>query len=224
MNGLTEIGMERQANRDAIADEAIGQRHGSNPPEARRESDKPALDEVARMSKSTGVDASIPEKTAESLGERIADAYSDPDLTKHPVWIGRRAAEGISSRFEFERLMTLVTGFALGYLAAEFLHGRINAFTVRTPKPFQITHPPQRDRHPQGFVQSAVLKTITEHPQGMTTAGIIAELGCQGIGRQSIEDALGVLLRAKKVGMQGSGGKYNPAAPEVPTAPDQPSS
>jgi hypothetical protein len=43
-----------------------------------------------------------------------------------------------------------------------------------------------------------VLKTITEHPQGMTSAEITDELGRQGIGQQSIEHALGVLVRAKK--------------------------
>src|SRR5215471_18249520 len=190
MNVRTEIGMERQANRDAIADEAVGQRLGSIPPEARRESDSPAPDEVARMSKSTGADASIPEKTAESLGERVADACSDPDRTKHPVSMGQGSAQGVSSRFEFERFVTLVTGFALGYLAAVFLRGRIDAFIVRTPKRFQITHPPQGDSHPQGFVESTVRKTITEHPRGMTTAGIIKEVGRRGIGLQSIEDAL----------------------------------
>ncbi len=41
--------------------------------------------------------------------------------------------------------------------------------TVRT-RPFQVTKPSRGDKHPRGFVKSAVLKTITEHPQGMTTA------------------------------------------------------
>ena len=57
-----------------------------------------------------------------------------------------------------------------------------------------------------------MLKTVTEHPQGVTTAEITAQLGPQGIGRQSIASA------------QRKGGKYLPAAAEVPTAPDQPSS
>jgi len=68
-----------------------------------------------------------------------------------------------------------------------------------------------------------VLKTVTEHPQGMTTAEITAELGPQGIGWQSIARALGVLVQADKVSSPDSG-KYFSAAAEVPTAPDQPSS
>jgi len=58
----------------------------------------------------------------------------------------------------------------------------------------------------------------------MTTAEIIKELSRQGIGQPSIEDTLGALVQAKKVSAQGNGGKFLPAAAEVPTAPDQPSS
>jgi hypothetical protein len=101
---------------------------------------------------------------------------------------------------------------------------RIDAYFGTRPGPTQITKPPQGDRHPRGFVQSTVLKTITEHPQGMTAAEIIKELGPQGIGPQSITNALGALVQVKKITSQGRGGKYLPAAAEVPTAPDQPSS
>ena len=55
----------------------------------------------------------------------------------------------------------------------------------------------------------------------MTTAEIVEELGRQGIGQQSIENALGVLAQ-KKVSVQSSAAKYRSAAAEVPTAPDQP--
>jgi hypothetical protein len=58
----------------------------------------------------------------------------------------------------------------------------------------------------------------------MTTAEIVNELAPQDIGQRSIADALDVLVQAKKVSLQGSRGKYVPAAAEVPTAPDQPSS
>ena len=37
-------------------------------------------DESSRQfAASSGVEASIPEKTAEALGERVGDAYSDPE-------------------------------------------------------------------------------------------------------------------------------------------------
>jgi hypothetical protein len=57
----------------------------------------------------------------------------------------------------------------------------------------------------------------------MTTAEIINELGPQGIGQESIANALHVLVQAKKISSPGREGKYLPAASEVPTAPDQPS-
>ena len=218
--------METQADRDAIADEAVGQKRDSPPPGARRETGNRSLEEVNRISKATGADASIPEKTAESLGERVADAYSDsdPDLADRPFSIGQGSARRLSNPFELQRFVTLVTGFALGYLAAILLHGRIDARLGKAPEPFQITKPPQGDRHPRGFVQSAVLKTVTEHPQGMTAAEIIGELGHQGIGQQSITAALDALVEAKKVRAQSTAGKYFSVSAEVPTAPDQPSS
>jgi DNA topoisomerase IA len=100
---------------------------------------------------------------------------------------------------------------------------RITAYFGATATPSQITRPPQKDRHPRGFVQATVLKTITEHPQGMTSAELVEELGPQGIGQQSIANALSALVQAQKVIAQGRGGKYLPASAEVPTAPDQPS-
>ena len=58
----------------------------------------------------------------------------------------------------------------------------------------------------------------------MTTTEITAELGSLGIGPQSVVDALHALVQADKVSLQREGRKYFPAAAEVPTAPDQPSS
>jgi hypothetical protein len=216
--------METQAKRNAIADEAVGQRHEGAPPKTRQQDHDPSPEEVARrLAVSTGAQASISEKTAESIGERVANAYSDPDLARRPVSIGRGSARRISAPFELQHLLTLGTGFVLGYTAAVLLHSRIGTYFGRTPEPFQISKPPQGDRHPRRFVQSTVLKAITEHLQGMTAAEIIRELGYQGIGQQPIEDALGALVQAKKVSVRGGDGKYIPAAEEVPTAPDQPS-
>jgi len=120
--------------------------------------------------------------------------------------------------------LTVIVGFALGYLTAVLTHGRIDAHFGTARGPFQITTPPQTDRHPRGFVQSTVLKTITEHPQGMTTAEIITELGPQSISGELVAKAVGELVQAKKISSPGREGKYLPAASEVPTAPDQPSS
>jgi hypothetical protein len=235
-----EITMKTQSDRDTIVEEAIGQRHGSAPDYAPTKADI-SQDEAARqLAPSSGAQASIPEKTAESVGERVGDAYSDParggQYPKGKVGRLTETAAGSHNRDENnrffsvergitqDRFFTVVAGFTLGYLSAVLFHGRVNAYFGTTPRPFQITKPPQGDRHPGGFVQSTVLKTLTEHPQGMTAAEIITELGPQGIGRDSIEKALGALTQARKISRQDRVGKYHPAAPEVPTAPDQPSS
>jgi hypothetical protein len=131
----------------------------------------------------------------------------------------------LSAQTDVGRFAKVVASFALGYLTAILFHGRINAQFGATRGPFQIGKPPREgDKHPQGFVQSTVLKTITEHPQGMTTAEIIAEIRAQGIGQQSITSALRALIQADKVSLQREGGKYFSATATVPTAPDQPSS
>ena len=69
-----------------------------------------------------------------------------------------------------------------------------------------------------------MLKTISEHPQGMTSAEITKALGREGIGQQSIANALSALIQAKKISWDDKGGRYRSATDEVPTAPDQPSS
>ena len=229
--------MKTQLDRDKIAEEDVGQRHGSAPDYAPTKSQEEA---ALQLAPSSGVQASIPEKTAESVGERVGDAYSDPArIAQYPKGkAGRLTATAVGSRKRDEndrflsvgrggtqeRFLTVVAGFALGYVTAVLFQGRINAYFGTAPGPFQITKPPQGDRHPRGFVQSTVLKTLTEHPQGMTTAEIITELGPQGIGRDPIENALGALIQARKISPQDRVGKYLSAAPEVPTAPDQPSS
>jgi hypothetical protein len=104
---------------------------------------------------------------------------------------------------------------------------RITRYFADEPAPsFRRTPPTTRsgERHPRGFVQQAVLKTITEHPSGMTTAEIIALLKPHSIGQQSIANALGALVDQNKITSEGRGGKYRPADASVPTAPDQPSS
>ena len=68
--------MKTQLDRDTIAEEAIGQRHGSAPDYAPTKADM--SQEALQLARSSGAQASIPEKTAESVGERVGDAYSDP--------------------------------------------------------------------------------------------------------------------------------------------------
>jgi hypothetical protein len=181
--------MNRQSDRDRIAEEAVGQRHGSAPPYAEGKAGMSQEEAARQLAPSSGAQASTPEKTAESVGERVGDAYSDPHkVEQHPksntgrltargtgshdtgessrfLSVGRKVTENLSRPLFEERLLTVIGGFALGYLTALLLHGRINAYFDTTPGPFQIAKPPQGRQHPRGFVQSTVLKTITEHPQ-----------------------------------------------------------
>jgi hypothetical protein len=105
---------------------------------------------------------------------------------------------------------------------------RINRYFDDEPQqPLRRSSPIPRidNRHPRGFVQSTVLTTIAEHPQGLTRGELINLLKPQSIGEQSISNALGALADANKItAPQTRGGKYFSATEEVPTAPDQPSS
>jgi hypothetical protein len=69
--------MKTQFDRDRIAEEAIGQRHGSAPDYAPTKADTSQEEAALQLAPSSGAQASIPEKTAESV-ERVGDAYSDP--------------------------------------------------------------------------------------------------------------------------------------------------
>jgi hypothetical protein len=240
--GYRESATEGQLDRDRIADQAVGQRHESAPPYARSAASASGEDSSRQFASSSGVASSIPEKTAESLGERVGDAYSDAESGPRysPPKVGQQiaargesnkgvgtnrflSASGEGAKPDQERFLTVVTSFALGYLAAVLFHDRINARFNTTSGPFQITKPPV-DKHPRGFVPATVLKIISEHPQGMTSAEITKTLDREGIGQRSIANALSALIRAKKISSEDREGKYRSATDEVPTAPDQPSS
>jgi hypothetical protein len=131
--------MKTQLDRDTIAEEAIGQRHGSASDYASTKSPEEA---ALQLAPSSGAQASIPEKTAESVGERVGDAYSDPArIAQYPKGkVGRLTATAAGShkrdenhRFlsmgrgvAQERFLTVVAGFVLGYVTAVLFHRRIN--------------------------------------------------------------------------------------------------
>jgi hypothetical protein len=220
--------MPEQSDRDRIADEAVGQRR-ETPPWAGSAASMSGEDASRQFAASSGVAASIPEKTAESLGERVGDAYSDPEnAPRHslPKGVGTHrflSASGKAANPGPERFLTVVASFAVGYVAAVLFHDRINARFNTTSQPFLITKPPV-DKHPRGFVQATVLKTVCEHPQGMTSDEITKALGREGIGQQSIMNALSALTEARKISSGGCGGRYRSTTDEVPSAPDVPSS
>ena len=237
-----EIAIQGQPDRDRIADEAVGQKDENAPPYARSAASVSGEDSSRQFAASSGGASSIPEKTAESVGERVGNAYSDAESEQRysPLNVGQQiaargeankgvgtsgflSASGKAANPDQERFLTVVASFALGYLAAVLFHDRITARFDTTSGPFQITKPPV-DKHPLGFVQATVFKTLSEHPQGMTSAEITTALGPEGIGQQSIANALSALIQARKISSEGGGGKYRAATDEVPTSPDLPSS
>lgn len=77
--------MEGQPDRNTIAEEAVGQKHGSAPVYAAKMTEMSQEEAAGQLAVSSGAQASTPEKTAESLGERVADAYPDPArVPRHP--------------------------------------------------------------------------------------------------------------------------------------------
>lgn len=127
----------RKPDPDAIAEEAVGQRHGDPPPYAVQEKPKLSQEEMARrQSEPAGPRASIPEKTAEAVGERVGDAYADPGAAaarNRPGTIarldrGNGAADpllgAVRQVVDEQPLMMVVASFALGYMTALMLHGR----------------------------------------------------------------------------------------------------
>ncbi|MBV8506165.1 MAG: hypothetical protein JOZ11_10220 [Alphaproteobacteria bacterium] len=140
----------RKQDSDAIAEEAVGQRHGELPPYAMKKQPDMSQEEMTRrLSKSAGPRASIPEKTAEAVGERAGDAYADPgsaaarnSLGKiarlarpHERFSGngaanpalggmRQLAQVVTHQFDEQRFVMVAASFAVGYMTALWLHGR----------------------------------------------------------------------------------------------------
>ena len=128
----------RKQDPDAIPEEAVGQRHGDPPLYAvKKQPDMSQEDMARRLSKPAGPRASIPEETAEAVGERVGDAYADPGSTaaRNQRFTGngaadpvlgavRQVAQLVSHQFGEQPFMMVAAAFALGYMTALMLHGR----------------------------------------------------------------------------------------------------
>jgi hypothetical protein len=123
----------RKQDQDAIAEEAVGQRHEDPPPYAVKEKPDISQEEMARrLSQPAGPRASIPERTAEAVGERVGDAYADPGSAaarNRPGNIARIAGPhersgAVRQALDEQPFLMVAASFALGYMAALMLHGR----------------------------------------------------------------------------------------------------
>jgi hypothetical protein len=121
----------RKQDPDAIAEEAVGQRHGEPPPYAVNQKPEVSQEEMARrLAEPAGPRASIPEKTAEAVGERVGDAYADPGSARNlPGKTARRAGPhersgAVRQVLDEQPFVMVAASFALGYMTALLLYGR----------------------------------------------------------------------------------------------------
>ena len=114
---------DKKSDPRIIADEAVGQARGSPNPDAAK-AEMPTDDVMQRRAVSAGPHADIADQTAESVGERVGDAYATTDEMKpRSRKVARRAAPQ-ASRGAQQPFISVVAGFALGYAAALLIHRR----------------------------------------------------------------------------------------------------
>jgi hypothetical protein len=127
-----------------IAEEAVGERLGSAPPdEAKARAEMSPEEAVRQLATPAGSPANTAATTAAAIGERVADAYPDPatreaekarraaaqtgpqmsGAANDALVAGRQAAQVVARQFNEQPVVTLVAGFALGYVIALMIHG-----------------------------------------------------------------------------------------------------
>ena len=116
----------RKQDLDAIAEEAIGQRHGDPPPYAVKETPDMSQEEVARrLSKRRSLRRAFRRGAGQkSVGEQVGDAYADPGSPAARNLPGKMARPTLPHQLYEQPFMMVVAGFALGYMTALLLHGR----------------------------------------------------------------------------------------------------
>jgi ElaB/YqjD/DUF883 family membrane-anchored ribosome-binding protein len=114
---------DKKSDPRIIAEEAVGEARGSPTPDAAKP-EMPTEDVIRRLATSAGPQADIATRTAESVGERVGDAYATTDEVKAgPRKVARRAASQASWAAQ-QPFTAVAGGFALGYAAALLIHRR----------------------------------------------------------------------------------------------------
>jgi hypothetical protein len=118
---------EQKAYASDNAAEAVGERLGSLPPDAREQTPPPPV-------ASAGPRARLAEKTAESLGERSGDAYADAttdqarERSRRVFPLAARAigsqtgGAALSGSLGQQTFVPVLAAFVLGYAAALLMH------------------------------------------------------------------------------------------------------
>jgi len=126
MAASMEMSMDdKKPDPKAIADEAVGETRDRPPPGAANEKvEMPTEDVIRRRAMSAGPQADNATKTAESVGERVGDAYATTAEVKSGSRnVGRRVASQASHTAQ-QPFVIAAAGFALGYAAALLIHRR----------------------------------------------------------------------------------------------------
>ena len=112
---------DKEAYSSPIAAEAVGERPGSPPPVTGEHAVRPDA-------MSSGSQARVADKTAESVGERAGDAYADGTTDeareRSQKALGHAGMQGRSQAGQFNQqtFVTVVAAFALGYAAAWLIY------------------------------------------------------------------------------------------------------
>ena len=114
---------DKKSDPRIIAEEAVGEARGSPTPDAAK-AEMPTEAVIRRLATSAGPQADIATQTAESVGERVGDAYATTDEVKAASRnvAGRAASQ--ASRAAQQPFTAVAAGFALGYVAALLIHRR----------------------------------------------------------------------------------------------------
>ena len=114
---------DKKSDPRIIAEEAVGQARGGPTPEGAK-AEMPTEDVIRGLAMSAGPEADIATQTAESLGERVGDAYATTDEVKaKPRNVSRRAAPRARGAAQ-QPFISVAVGFVLGYAAALLTHRR----------------------------------------------------------------------------------------------------
>jgi hypothetical protein len=130
MTSLERILMDaNRADPRRIAEEAIGERPpGSIPAAVKEHASGPTDRDIRQQARSVGPHASVAEKTAEAVGERVGDAYAYRHVSSEEVQRRSRiATPRRGHRLEFSLTdppLALLVAFVVGYGAALMLHRR----------------------------------------------------------------------------------------------------
>jgi len=106
---------DKKPDARTIAEEAVGQIRGAPIPDAAKDQAVTPTVEVVRQ---------LATSAAESVGERIGDAYATTAEVKAGSRKVARTTESQTSRAAQQPFVMVAAGFALGYAAAVLIHRR----------------------------------------------------------------------------------------------------